>query len=233
MVQAEKFIESILPLANPEFAEGLKRFGIPNTKALGLRMPQLRAASKSYAKNKALAQALYQMPIHEAKLAAAFIDDPAELKLEEAEVYWQEFYSWDLVDQFCNSLLVKADFAHDLPFLWTPAPGEFQRRAGIVMIVAIALHHKKMPDQELAKFYPLLKEYIYDERNFVRKAISWALRTIGKRSLFLNREIQNLIKDEWINAEGKFKYWAAGDAFREISQEKYIHRLETKAAKNK
>ena len=228
---ADRFIESLMPLADPDFAEGLKRFGIPNTKAIGLRMQQIRQAVKPFKNDKVLAEELYQMPIHEAKLAAAFIDDPKKLSLAAADVYWLGFYSWDLVDQFCNNLFVRANFAYNLPFLWIPALQEYQRRAGIVMIVAIALHHKNMPDQELAKFYPLLKEYIFDERNFVRKAISWALRTIGKRSLFLNSEIQTLIKDHWIDQNGKFKYWAAGDAFREISQEKHIERLQAKEQK--
>lgn len=217
-------------MADPDFAEGLKRFGIPNHKALGIRMPQLRAAAKPHKNNATLAKELYRMPIHEAKLAAAFIDDPKILSLEDAEFYWQDFYSWDLVDQFSTGLFVSCPFAHELPFLWTPAQGEFQRRAGIVMIVAIALHHKKMPDQDLAKFYPLLQEYIFDERNFVRKAISWVLRTIGKRSLYLNHQIQELIQTEWMDNKGNFKYWAAGDAFREISQEKYLAKLRAKEA---
>jgi len=224
----DQFIESLLPLSDPDFAAGLKRYGIPNKTAMGLHMPQIRAAVKPFKNNPTLAQELYQKPIHEAKLATAFIDDPKELSLAQAEIYWQEFYSWDLVDQFCNSLFVKSNFAHELPFLWTPAEGEYQRRAGIVMIVAIALHHKNMPDQALAKFYPLLKEYIFDERNFVRKAISWALRTIGKRSLYLNKEIQDLIKTQWMDSAGKFRYWAAGDAYREISQEKHLARLRAK-----
>lgn len=230
-MKADQLIELLMPLADPDFAEGLKRFGIPNKQALGLRIPELREAVKPFKKNKALAQELYQMPIHEAKLAASMIDDPNELSLADAEIYWQGFYSWDLVDQFCNGLLVQTSFSHDLPFLWTPAQEEYQRRAGIVMIVAIALHHKKMPDREIAKFYPLLKDYIFDERNFVRKAISWALRTIGKRSLLLNTEIQNLITAEWMDSEGKFKFWAAGDAYREISQEKILTRLRVKAQK--
>ncbi len=228
----DEFIESLLPLADPEFAAGLKRFGIPNKKAMGLRLPQIREAVKPYKNNPHLAHQLYQMPIHEAKLAAAFIDNPKELSLTQAEIYWQEFYSWDLVDQFCNSLFVKSELAQELPFLWTPAEGEFQRRAGIVMIVAIALHHKKMPDQDLAKFYPLLQRYIFDERNFVKKAISWALRTIGKRSLYLNTQVQELIKSEWVDTRGKFLFWAASDAYREISQEKYIRRLQAKEAKS-
>ncbi len=227
----DNFIESLLPLADPDFAAGLQRYGIPNKQAMGLRLPQIRAAAKPYKNNPRLAQELYRMPIHEARLAAAFIDDPKELSLTQAEIYWQEFDSWDLVDQFCTSLFVKSHFAHDLPFLWTQAEGEYQRRAGIVMIVAIALHHKKMPDQELVKFYPLLKEYIFDERNFVRKAISWALRTIGKRSLYLNGEIQELIKSEWMVSTGKFQYWAAGDAYREISQEKHLNKLRAKDTK--
>jgi 3-methyladenine DNA glycosylase AlkD len=101
------------------------------------------------------------------------------------------------------------------------------------MIMSIALHHKKMPDTEIAQFYPLLKDYIFDDRNFVRKAISWALRTIGKRSLFLNMEIQKLIENEWMEKDGKFKYWAAGDAYREITHETYIDRLEAKEAKER
>ena len=96
------------------------------------------------------------------------------------------------------------------------------------MIASISMHHKKMPDSDLLEYLPLVKEAIEDDRNFVRKANSWVLRTMGKRSLWLNAQIRDYIQKEWKEDRAKYKYWAARDAIKELQDPLILARLEKK-----
>lgn len=222
---AEQFIEGLLGLADEGHRIKLKHFGVPNECALGVRMPDLRAYAKPYKGNARLALDLFASEYHEAKMAAAFIFPVKELTREQADRFMEGLYSWDLVDQFCSSLFAKASFAKELPYLWAPLPGEFQRRSGIVCIASISMKQKKLADQELMPYLDLVKEYIDDDRNFVKKANSWTLRTLGKRSLWLNEQLINYLEKHWRLDNGRFKYWAAGDAYRELTDSKIKGRL--------
>lgn len=223
------FIEDLRDLGDESHRLKLLRFGIPNENALGVPMPDLKNYVKPFRGDAELALELYDSDYHEAKLAAGLIYPASQLSLNQADRFMEAFYSWDLVDQFCGSLFQKASFARDLPFLWSPLPGEFQRRSGLVMIVAISIHHKKLADQELLAYLPLLKESIDDERNFVKKAHSWVLRTLGKRSPWLNKEIRDYLAREWRDGSGDFRYWAARDAWKELNDPKVLARIEKQA----
>lgn len=227
------FIDGLYALSDESYRQKLFGFGIPAENAIGVRMPQLRTYVKSHRGDAILALELFESDIHEAKLAAGLIYPGKDLNAEQADRFMEGLYSWDLVDQFCGSLFQKANFAEELPFLWAPLPGEFQRRSGLVMILALSIHHKKLPDQELLKYLPLVKEYMHDERNFVKKANSWVLRTLGKRSPWLNAEIRNFIEQEWQIEAAKFQYWAATDAHRELRDPKILARLEKQAARRR
>lgn len=223
------FIEGLRELSDEGHRIKLAGFGIPNENALGVRMPDIREYIKPFKGNAELALELYETDYHEAKLAAGLIYPAKELSQEQADRFMEGFYSWDLVDQFCGSLFQKASFARELPWLWAPLPGEFQRRAGLVMIASISMHHKKTPDSDLLEYLPLVKEAMDDDRNFVRKANSWVLRTLGKRSLWLNAQVQDYIQKEWQIGASKFQYWAAKDAIRELQDPIILARLEKKS----
>lgn len=230
-LKSTSFINGLSDLADQAHRAKLLNYGIPNEHALGVRMPVLRDYTKEFRGDRDLALELFESDYHEAKLAAGLIYPAKELSMDEADHFMAGLYSWDLVDQFCGSLFQKADFAKDLPYLWSPLPGEFQRRSGLVMILALSIHHKKMPDQELMPYLSLVKEYIFDERNFVKKAHSWVLRTLGKRSPWLNAQLRAFIEDEWQIETGKFQYWAASDAYRELVDPKIVARIEKQAAR--
>lgn len=232
-MNSAQFIDGLYALSDETYRQKLYGFGIPAENAIGVRMPQLRAYVKAYRGDAKLALELFESDIHEAKLAAGLIYPAKELSLEQADRFMEGLYSWDLVDQFCGTLFQKASFAEELPFLWAPLPGEFQRRSGLVMILAISIHHKKRADQELLKYLPLVKDYISDERNFVKKANSWVLRTLGKRSPWLNQEIRSFIEQEWQIGDSKFQYWAASDAHRELRDPKILERLEKQVARRR
>ena len=229
----EEFIEGLRNRADESHRAKLLNYGIPNEHALGVRMPDLRDYVKPFRGDAKLALELYASDYHEAKLAAGLIFPAKDLSLDQADRFMEGFYSWDLVDQFCGSLFQKASFALELPFLWAPLPGEFQRRSGLVMILAISIHHKKLADKELLTYLPLVKEYMFDDRNFVKKANSWVLRTLGKRSPYLNEEIRNYIAANWQSPDGKFETWAANDAWKELNDPKILERIEKQAARRR
>ena len=230
-MNVDSFIEGLEALAEEDFRLQLDRFAVPSSKAIGVRMPKLRDYVKPFKGDLELAQGLFESPYHEAKLATALIYPGKELSSEQADRFMEGLYSWDLVDQFCGNLFQKAAFASELPFLWAPLPGEFQRRSGLVMILAISIHHKNVADQELLKYLPLVREFISDDRNFVKKANSWVLRTLGKRSPWLNAQIRGYIEREWQIEDGKFQFWAASDAHRELRDPKMMARIEKQAAR--
>ena len=230
-MDAAQFIDGLYQWSDENYRQKLFGFGIPAENAIGVRMPQLRSYVKAHRGNAKLALELFESDIHEAKLAAGLMFPAKELSLEQADRFMGELYSWDLVDQFCGSLFAQAPFAKDLPSMWAPLPGEFQRRSGLVMIVALSIKHKKMADQELLPYLEIVQDYIDDDRNFVKKANSWVLRTLGKRSLWLNEQVVAYIQKHWQSEKGRFAYWAAGDAYRELTDPVQISRLEKKAAR--
>lgn len=210
--------------ANPVFAEKMARYGIDNNRALGWRTPLLKELAKPYRKNQALAMALYQQNYHETKLLTAFVGDYKQITLTEADVLTAGFYSWDVVDQICANLFAKASFAWQLPQRYAIRLAEYERRAGVVMVVQLAQKHKNCADDNLLQFLPLLKECALDDRNFVKKAVSWALRTLGKRSRFLNEAVQSFAQ-ELLRSSSASAQWIGRDTLKEITQDKYINRL--------
>ncbi len=222
--QVEQLVQTLREGANEAFAQKMAYFGIDASQALGWRTPALKELAKPHRKNHSLAMALFEQPYHEAKLLAAFTGSSKEITLAQADSLTHQFYSWDLVDQFCGNLFAKASFAWELPERYTGDDREFVRRTGMVMVVQLALKHKKSPDEDLLPFLPQLAKYATDPRNFVKKANSWALRTLGKRSLFLNQAVQELAQNLKTKQDAPSR-WVAGDVLREITQEKYLQKL--------
>jgi 3-methyladenine DNA glycosylase AlkD len=232
-MQVAAFLDGLSALADESHRQKLAYYGIPNEWALGVRMPDIRAYVKPFRGEAQLALDLFESDYHEAKLAAGLIYPGKQLSLDQADAFMQGLYSWDLVDQFCSGLFVQAPFAKDLPYLWTPLPAEYNRRSGIVMIACLSMKHKKRPDAELLPYLELVREYIDDERNFVKKAHSWTLRTLGKRSLWLNEQVVNFIEKHWQNEKGEIANWAARDAWKELRDPRILDRLRLKAQRAK
>ena len=213
-------VKKLKKLANPKNIQGMVRFGINPHKTLGISMPALRQTAKEIGKNHGLAQQLWNSGIHEAKILAALIDESKLVTSRQMEKWVRDFDSWDVCDQVCMNLFDRTSFAHQKAFKWAKEKKEFVRRAGFAMMAALSVHDKKAKDKDFIKFFPLIKKFSIDERNFVKKANNWALRQIGKRNIYLNRKAIELAEEiQKINS--KSAKWIAGDAIRELKAKRF------------
>jgi len=211
----EQVLVRLHQLADKDFLEGGKRFGIEARNGLGIRMPAIRKLARLINRNHLLAQELWKTEIHEARILASLVDNPREVTYEQILFWTEDFYSWDLCDQVIGNLFVKTDFPILMAIPLTEREEEFVKRAGFVMMAAMAVHRKDMSD---VAFHPFLKQIELksdDPRNFVRKAVNWALRQIGKRNEVLKKaaidSAERILLQKYPSAR-----WIAGDAIREL-----------------
>ena len=211
-------IQKIKSLSDPEAVKGMARFGINPENTYGVSVYTLRDMAKEIGKDHALAQQLWASGIHEARLLASFIDEAGMVTEAQMESWVEDFDSWDVCDQCCSNLFDKTKFAHQKAVAWSEREEEFVKRAGFVMMAALAVHDKKATDEDFSKFLPIIKREAGDSRNFVKKAVNWALRQIGKRNHNLN---QMAVKtaEEIQQIDSKSARWIAADAIRELTSE--------------
>jgi len=202
---------------SPRNREGMARFGINTGSALGIKVTDLRKFARSIHKDRNLAQDLWESGIHEARILATIVADHKKISREEIEDWARDFDSWDLVDQTCNNLIRKTEFAHDLALEWSGQEEEFIRRAGFSLMAVLAVHDKGTPDGVFENYLAIIETGAGDERNFVMKSVNWALRQIGKRSPHLGKKAINCA--EKIRDQGtKNARWIASDALRELEK---------------
>ena len=205
--------------SDPKDREGMARFGINPKYALGVRVPFLRDLAKRIGQDHKLAQALWKTKIHEARILASMIEEIEKVTAKQMEEWVKGFNSWDLCDQCCMNLFDKTPVAWKKAMEWTERKEEFIRRAGFALMACFACHDKKAKDEDFIKFFPVIKKYSTDERNFVKKAVNWALRQIGKRNSNLRKKAIGLAKEiQKINS--KSAKWIAHDAIRELMSRK-------------
>ncbi len=222
-------VEHLYSLSNPENVAGMARFGISSVNTLGISMPEIRKLAKIIKKNHPLALQLWDSEIHEARILAGFIAEPILMDNETMEKWVSGFDSWDVCDQVSGNLFNKVIDYKEFIFNWAEREEEFVRRTAFAMIVASAVHHKKANDYEFLDYLPLIINCSTDERNFVKKAVNWALRQIGKRSMFLNSRIVPFCEAMLIDLkDSKSAKWIARDAIRELTNEKTISNISRK-----
>ena len=220
----EETIALLKAEASSSVAKGMKRFGIETRNALGLSVPFLRGVARRTGKDHELALKLWGSGIHEARILAAMVDDPKLVTERQMEDWVQDFDSWDVCDGCCSSLFDKTPFAYAKALEWSQRGKEFVRRAGFAMMASLAVHDKKARDEEFLHFLPAIREGSTDERNFVKKAVNWALRQIGKRNQRLNREAITAAR-QIQHAGSRSAKWIASDALRELTSESVSRRL--------
>lgn len=201
--------------ANPANVAGMARFGISPRNTLGISIPILRRLAKEMGKDHILAQELWASGIHEARILAAFIDEPRSVSEGQMEDWVNAFDSWDVCDQVCSNLFDRTAFAYQKAEEWARREEEFVKRAGFALMAALAWHDKKASDDQFIQFFPLIKQASTDERNFVKKAVNWALRQIGKRNSGLRAEAVKCAR-EVRSIDSKAARWIANDALREL-----------------
>lgn len=204
--------------ANPDNLEGMARYGISTTNRLGNSIPDLRKLAKEIGKNQNLALQLWEKEIDETKILASMIAEEDKFTEEKVEKWVAGFNSWDVCDQVCMNLFKKLPFAEKKIKEWSKRNEEFVKRAAFSIIACIAVYDKEKPDNEFINFFPLIKKAATDERNYVKKAVSWALRNIGKKNKNLNKEVIKFA-GELECPQSKTTKWIARDTLRDIQRE--------------
>ena len=224
-MRLSEVVNELKKLGDPSIVEGMKRFGVPSENALGISAPVLRSLAKRIGRDQELSLKLWTTGILEARAIAALIGDPDKVTWRQMEKWVKDFDSWAVCDAACCVLFVYTPFALKAAFRWCKSDEEFVKRAGFVMMAAAAVHLKSLDDRE---FFPMLREIrrgATDERNFVRKAVNWALRQIGKRNKRLNRLA--IKEGARIHAvESRAARWIAADALRELKSPQVQRRLQ-------
>lgn len=212
----EEAIDRIKSLYNPANVKGMARYGINSHNTFGVSIPTLRKMAKEIGKDHEAALELWKSGIHEARLLAGFTDDPHQVTEDQMEVWVKDFDSWDVCDQVCSNLFDRTPFAQRKAVEWSGRNEEFVKRAGFVLMAALAVHDKKACDEIFLTFFSTIKSGATDERNFVKKAVNWALRQIGKRNASLNNAAIE-VAEEIRKIDSKSARWIAADALRELT----------------
>jgi 3-methyladenine DNA glycosylase AlkD len=219
-------------MENPEAVKGMARYGINPENNLGVSVGDITKLSKEIGKDHKVAQELWKTKIRDARLLAALIEDPKQVTEKQLEAWVSDFNSWDICDHCCMHLLDKTPSAYDKVQEWVTREPEYVKRAGFALLASLTLHDKKRNDEDFLKYFPLIKNGAIDERNYVKKAVNWSLRTIGKRSLFLNQKAIEVAK-EIQKLDSKVAKWIANDAIRELTSDKVLARLKKRENKIK
>jgi len=195
--------------------EGMARFGIRAKKVYGVSKPMLDKIARKIGKNHALGMELWETEIHDARILGMLISEPQKVTAGQMERWVRDFDNWDVCDGTCCHLFVFAKPAWERAFAWSTREKEFEKRAGFALAAFLAVHDKAASDAPFMKCLKAIEREAWDERNFVRKAVNWALRNIGKRNQRLNREA--IACAERIRQRGtRAARWIAADALREL-----------------
>lgn len=210
-------------MANPDNVKGMARYGINSEGTLGIQVFKLRDLAKKIGKDHKLALELYDSGIHEAKILASLIDEPDKVTEEQMEDWILKFDSWDVCDAVCH--LFEGSPLEDKKIKeWSRRKEEYVKRSGFNLMTYKAVHDKKAPDSVFIKYLPIIKRESIDERNYVKKAVNWALRAIGKRNMHLRTKALKTA-EEIKKIDNKTARWIAGDTIRELNNPKIIKRI--------
>lgn len=214
-ITAQSVITQLYALENPQNVAGMARFGITGNHVLGISIVTLRSIAKKIGKDHSLALQLWESGIHEAQILAAYVAEASEMTEKQMDAWVSDFASWDVCDQVCGNLFDKTPHAYAKAKQWARDDREFVKRAGFVLMTQLAVHDKKAPDETFLRFFPLIRAAADDERNFVKKAVNWAIRQIGKRNNTLLPKAISLA-EELEKRDSKASRWIAKDALREL-----------------
>ena len=216
--------------ANPKAVEGMRKYGITPEKAYGVSIPNLRKLAKKIGTNHKLALELWEINTRETRILASMIDDPNAVLEEQMDKWANDFDYWEICDQVCLNLFVYTPYAKKKALEWIESNQEYVKRAGFALIAIMAWKLKKLPDEELISFIDPILMNADDERNTVKKAVSWVLRQIGKRSPQLHQlalEAANTL----LAKDSKPAKWIAKDVIKELTSTKVIEKMKKKGGK--
>jgi len=217
-------------LADPEALPFMRKYGITPARAFGVSIPDLRKIARKAGVDHSLASRLWKKGMRETRILASMIDDPDMVTGEQADTWVRDFDYWEICDQCCMNLFEDTPFAYRKCLEWSSWEGEFEKRAGFVLMARLAVSDKKARDESFLPFLPIIRRESTDNRNYVKKAVNWALRQIGKRNLALNKAAVKTAGEMRKLDSGSAK-WIASDALRELTGEKVQERLRRRAGK--
>jgi 3-methyladenine DNA glycosylase AlkD len=227
-MQYEEILDKLKARSNPENVAGMARYGINPENTYGVSIPTLRAMAKEVGRNHTLALLLWNSGIHEARILASLVDNPKEVTEEQMEIWIKDFDSWDVCDQCIANLFAKTPFAYQKAVEWSSREEEFVKRASFAMMTRVVHPSQKTSVNQVAELLSIIKREAGDDRNFVKKAVNWALRHIGKQNLQYNKlalatakEIQKL--------DSPSAKWIAADAIIELTGDVVQQRLRKKS----
>jgi 3-methyladenine DNA glycosylase AlkD len=223
-------LKQLNAMADRSRLAGMARYGIATDKALGITVTELRALARTLGRDHALAAELWETQIHEARLLATMVDEPARVTEAQMEAWVHDLDSWDLCDGVCGNLFDRTRFAFRKAVEWSARDDEFVKRAGFALMAWAAVHRKDAEDEQFAVFLPIIRAEATDDRNYVKKAVNWALRQIGKRSPELNRKAVETAR-QIQHMDSRSARWIGSDALRELTSDAVRERLAAFAAR--
>ena len=224
MVSVVEVLKRLKAEARSDRVEGMARYGMVAERRLGVSIPEMRRIAKEVGKDHGLALGLWETGIPEARIVAAMVDEPEMLTEEQMEDWVRDFNSWDVCDQVCMNLFEKTPLVWKKILDWSEREEEFVKRTAFTLIACLAWHDKKVEDEKFVELFPVIKRGATDERNYVKKAVNWALRNIGKRNPNLNRAAIETAR-EIQRIDSKAARWIASNALKELESEAVRRRL--------
>jgi 3-methyladenine DNA glycosylase AlkD len=224
MTTVKEVLEKLKARARPDQLEGMARFAIVGKGRLGVSVPEMRKLAKEIGKDHRLALGLWKTGVPDARILAGMVGEPDKLTEKQMEDWVKGFDSWDVCDQVCMNLFEKTALAVKKIHDWSYRDEEFVKRAAFALLACIAWHDKEAEDEKFLALFPIIRQSATDERNFVKKAVNWALRNIGKRNPKLNKAAIKLAK-EIRQMDSKAARWIAADAIRELESDAVQRRL--------
>jgi len=224
MASLKDVLDKLQSKAQPEQLKGMAKYGMTVEQRLGVSVPDMRKLAKEIGRDHKLALDLWRTGIAEARILAGMVGDPAKLTEEQMEDWVKGINSWDVCDQVCMNLFEKNQLAWKKIVDWSEREEEFVKRTAFSLIACLAWHDKKASDEKFIELFPIIIREATDERNFVKKAVNWALRNIGKRNLNLNEAAINTAR-EIQRLDSKVARWIAADAIRELESAAIQSRL--------
>lgn len=218
MSKTKEVIDKLKSKADPTKLTGMSRVGISMENRLGVSVPDMRKIARETGKSHQLALNLWETGIPEARCVASMVDEPEKVTSQQMEDWVVDLNSWDVCDQVCMNLFEKTPYVGNKIIKWSERDEEFVKRAGFALIACLAWHDKEAPDQQFIDYLPLIVREADDERNYVKKAVSWALRNIGKRNPNLNRAALQTA-EELAESGSKTARWISRDAIKDMTSE--------------
>lgn len=213
-MEVQEIINQLQRMANEKYKTNVVKMGIPEANSIGVSTTEIRKLAKTIEKSNDLAYALWESGYHEARLLAVLVFDKKTISIRKAGKLMDDVISWDLCDHLCKNLLVKIKGFTELIQSWVVSKDTYKKRGAFTLMVADVIHNKKITEDTIDEYLDMVRNYSDDERDHVKKAISWALREIGKKDFTENEKAIVLAHE--LKEGSKPQQWIAKDALKEL-----------------